>query len=87
MDLQKAYDCVNWDLLCILFLQIGLDVKMTNLIMRCVVSSYYFVLINGEATNFFKSSRGLRQGCPLLLLLFILMMESPSLLLKDKQRE
>jgi hypothetical protein len=87
LDLQKAYDCVNWDLLRILLLQIGLDHKMTNWIMSCVVSTSYSVLINGEATYFFKSGRGLRQGCPLSPLLFILVMESLSLLLKDSQRE
>jgi hypothetical protein len=87
LDIQKAYDCVNWDLLCILLLQIGLDCKLINWIMSCVVSTSYFVLINGEATKFFKSGRGLRQGCSLLPLLFIPMMESLSLLLKDSQRE
>jgi len=87
LDLQKAYDCVNWDLLRILLLQIGLDLKMTNWIMTCVVSTSYSILINGEETYFFRSGRGLRQGCPLSPLLFILVMESPSLLLKDSQRE
>jgi hypothetical protein len=60
---------------------------MTNWIMSCVVSTSYSVLINGEATYFFKSGRGLRQGCPLSSLLFILVMESLSLLLKESQRE
>jgi len=60
---------------------------MMNWIMSCVVSSSYSILINGEATDFFKSSRGLRQGCPISLLLFILMMESLSLLLKDRHIE
>ncbi len=34
------------------------------------------VLVNGEPTNFFKMSRGLRQGCDLSPLLFILVMDS-----------
>jgi hypothetical protein len=45
----------------------------------------YAILINGEASNFFKSSRGLRQGCPLSPLLFILFMEFLSLSLKKAQ--
>jgi hypothetical protein len=60
---------------------------MTNWIMSCVVSTSYSVLINGEATDFFKSGRGLRQGFPLSPLLFILVMEGLSLLLKESQRE
>jgi hypothetical protein len=60
---------------------------MTNWIMSCVVSSFYSVLINGEAIDFFKSARGLWQGCPLSPILFILVMESLSLLLKDSRRE
>jgi hypothetical protein len=86
LDLQKAYDCINWDLLRMILLQIGMGLKVTNWIMSCVVSTSFSVLINGEATNFFKSGRGLRQGCPLSPLLFILVMEGLSLLLKDKSK-
>jgi len=45
------------------------------------------VLINGEPSPFFHSSRGLRQGFPLSPLLFILVMEGLSLLLKKIQSE
>jgi hypothetical protein len=53
--------------------------------MACVSSSTFVVLINGEATGFFKNGRGLRQGCPLSPLLFILVMEGLILLLKSSQ--
>jgi hypothetical protein len=33
-------------------------------------------LVNGKPTQFFKSSHGLRQGCPLSPLLYILMVEA-----------
>jgi hypothetical protein len=70
-----------------LLLQIGMGLNMTNWIMSCVVSTSFSVLINGEATEFFKRGRGLRQGCPLSPLLLILVMEGLSLILKDSQRE
>jgi hypothetical protein len=83
LNLQKAYDCINWDLLRMILIQIGLGIRMRNWIMSCVVSSSFIVLLNGEAIEFFKSGRGLRQGCPLSPLLFILVMEGLSLLLKE----
>ena len=49
--------------------------------MSYVTSKNFVVLINGEATKFFKSERGLLQGCPLSLYLFIMIMEGLSLLL------
>ena len=70
-----------------LLLQIGMGLNMTNWIMSCVVSTSFSIFINGEATEFFKSGRGLRQGCPVSPLLFILVMEGVVLILKDSQRE
>lgn len=87
LDLQKAYDFINWNLLRMILLQIGLGLKVTSWIMSCVVSTSFAVLINGEATDLFKRARGLRQGCPLSPLLFILVMEGVRLLLKESQRE
>jgi hypothetical protein len=87
LDLKKAYDCVNWDFLRLILVQTGFSLSSTNWIMSCVVSSSFVVLINGETSPFFQSERGLRQGCPLSPLLFILVMESISLLLKKGQSE
>jgi len=55
--------------------------------MSCVTSATFTVLINGEPSSFFYSCRGLRQGCPLSPLLFILAMEGLSLFLKKSQAE
>jgi hypothetical protein len=60
---------------------------MTNWIMACITSSSFVVLINEEAIDFFRSGRGVRQGCPLPPLLFILVMEGLSRLLKHSLEE
>jgi hypothetical protein len=44
-------------------------------------------LINGEPTSFFNCKKGLRQGCPMSPLLFILMMEGLSLALNKAKAE
>jgi mannosylglycoprotein endo-beta-mannosidase len=56
--------------------------ETTNWIMGCVTSTVYAILINGEATKFIQSKRGLRQGCPLSPFLIILVMEGLSIMLK-----
>jgi hypothetical protein len=65
LDLRKAYDSIDWEYLRLILLKIGVGIQMTNWIMSCVTSTSFAVLINGEATNFFRSGRGVRQGCPL----------------------
>jgi hypothetical protein len=87
LDLRKAFDCVDWEFLRLILLKIGLGIHMTNWIMSCVSTSSFVVLINGEATDFFRSGRGVRQGCPLSPLLFILVMEGLNRLLKHSFEE
>jgi hypothetical protein len=48
--------------------------------MGCVSSTHLSVLINGSPLGFFKASRGLRQGYPLFPFLFLLVVESLSIL-------
>ena len=54
--------------------------------MGCVSSANFAVLVNGSPSPFFSSSRGIRQGCPLSPLLFILVIEGLSLLIEDAKR-
>jgi hypothetical protein len=38
LDLRKAYDCIDWDQLCLILFKIGLGLQMTNWIMSCLTS-------------------------------------------------
>ena len=53
----------------------GFSVPFISWIMSSLSSVSFVVLINGAASSFFKSSKGLRQGCPLALLLFLIVVE------------
>jgi hypothetical protein len=87
LDLKKAYDCTNWDYLRLMLIHCGFGHLMNKWIMGCVTSASLAILINGEAIKFINNGRGIRQGCPLSPLLFILVMEGLSLSLKESQSE
>ena len=83
IDLAKAFDWVNWSYLHLILIQTGFPHTFINWIMGCICHASFSILLNGTASNFFHASRGLRQGCPLSPLLFVLVMEGLSVLIKD----
>jgi hypothetical protein len=64
-----------------------MSIEAIDGMMGCVTSANYVVPINGKPTNFFKITRGLMQGCPLSLFLFLLVVEGLSRDIKEKVRE
>ena len=81
LDIEKAYNHVNWEFLLFLLQQCGFSDKWRRWI-RCYISSVKFsILINGSPSDFFGSSRGLQQGDPLSLFLFAIVMEALSRML------
>jgi hypothetical protein len=78
LDLKRAYDSVSWQYLYLLLDQIGLDRLNKSWIMGCLTSVNTTVLVNGTPTDFFRCHRGLRQGCPMSPMLFLLVIEALS---------
>ncbi|KAL2943828.1 hypothetical protein RDABS01_032175 [Bienertia sinuspersici] len=75
LDVKMAYDTVSWGFMADFMKEIGFPTHFIELIMVCITSPQYSLMINGIPSPLIKPSRGLRQGDPLSPLLFTLCME------------
>ena len=76
---------MNWDTLFYLLEMMGFGGRWRSWLKTCVTTVHFSVLVSGSHVGFFGSSRGLRQGDPLSSLLFLLIMEVLSRILKKTE--
>ena len=60
LDIEKAYDHVDWSFLFSVMGMMGFGEKWLRWMQRCISTTSFFVLVNGSLLGFFQSSKGLR---------------------------
>jgi hypothetical protein len=72
LDMSKAYDRVEWTFLEKMMTRLGVHPRWTELMMKCITTASYQIKVNGKLTEEIIPIRGLRQGDPLSLYLFLI---------------
>ncbi|KAL4304112.1 hypothetical protein GQ457_10G013500 [Hibiscus cannabinus] len=85
LDIEKAFDRVEWNFLWDVTLRLGFDSSLVSLILRCITTISFTVRINGCLSQEFRPQRGLRQGDPLYPFLFLICTQALSALLTTEQ--
>ncbi|XP_049410708.1 uncharacterized protein LOC125873927 [Solanum stenotomum] len=62
LDIEKAYDYVNWDFLINILRQMGFGEKWLKWIGFCIKTVRFSILINGEPAGFFSLRKGVEAG-------------------------
>ena len=86
INISKAYDRVDWGYLKAILLQLGFSSNWVGLLMLCVTTVQYSILLNGKELGPIVPKRGLRQGDSLSPYLFILCVEGLSALFRKAER-
>ena len=81
--MAKAYDRIEWGYLKVIMQNLDFAEGWINHIMACVQSISFSVSVNGNFWNFFKPTRGIRQGDPISPYHFLLCAVGLSCMLKS----
>lgn len=60
IDLEKAYDWLGWNFIKSTLEDVGLLIKMMEIVMECIINASFCLLLNGELTELVTPSQGIR---------------------------
>lgn len=87
INLKKTYDCLNWNFI----KEVFMDIKMLDHIIKRgmdhITITSFNVLWNGNRTKNFRLSRKIRQGDPLSPYIFVLYMDKLTHIINDAINE
>ena len=75
LDQEKAFDRVDWHFLFRVLEHLGFSPSFISLVRLLYTDICSAILINGYTSNCFFPTRGVRQGCPLSPLLYVISIE------------
>ena len=84
IDLEKAYDKLEWSFIKDMLIRFNLPRKLIDLIMSCISSVSTSLLFNGGALEPFLPTRGIRQGDSLSSYIFIMCMDYMGQLIQER---
>lgn len=84
IDLEKAYDKLEWSFTKHMLIRINLLMDLIEIIISSVSTITISILVNRDALEPIYPLRGIRQGDPLSPYLFIICMDYLGQLIKEK---
>jgi hypothetical protein len=87
MDIQKAYDTVDWNALEKILSEVGCPQQFTKWVLTMVSTVSYRFNVNGHQSDIMAAERGLRQGDPISPMLFVIVMECLNRYLYKMQKD
>ena len=75
LDFENVFDSIEWNFMFQVLRKLKPGAHFISLVKCCYNNIYSCVNNKGFTTNWFRLNRGVRQGCPLSCLLFILCVE------------
>jgi len=83
VDLMKAYDSLDWEYVLHYLKCFGAPGKFISWVSACITSPSFTIALSGTLVGFFQGKKGLRQRDPISPYLFVLAMESLTLLMEE----
>ena len=85
IDFKNAFDSLKWDFIQQVLQVMNFPTLWITLVMECISPVSYKIIINGEQSQSFLPSRGLRQGDPISPYIFMLSVNVLSAMLHSSQ--